>query len=444
MEIRVTVFGSPDLVQLVEQIAAQFEELTLFKAVYDDPHQVIDLVNKHHHHGDILLFAAPIPYLITKDYLERNDIQLHKPLIFVPYLGTSIYPVLFKTLKDFYPKSTQDITFSIDFLPRSELRDCLEELLFKEDQMFIKECDFDQDLSELVSFHYQLWKSGKILVALTTFYHVYQKLLELGVRAYQITPTRSSMRTALKQVLLEGKSLHQLEGQIAIGIIGFSHNEDAKKGMISEYQLRRKKLALEQMLLDYGEEIQALINWSDHGEIRFITTRGKIKHNTNFFQKIPILSEIQIKLNLSAFLGIGFGSTANEAEMRAYEAFSKAKSRGSGSCFVVELDGQVQGPIGKSSNLKYSVRSSDPDLLSISKQVGLSIATINKLLSLCDNADKYKMTAFDLASRLGITQRSARRILNKLEENKFAEIVGEEQPINKGRPRQIYTLTLQR
>lgn len=442
MEINVVVFGSDDLAKLVIDIGSKFEDLKMLKAVYCHPNQVIDLIDKHQDKGDILLFVAPFPYLIARDYLNRHEMELNKPMIFVPYTELSIYGGLFRTIKKIGLDPHTPISFSIDTLPESEVMECLEELEMDIGEVFTKECNFDQNIDDLVSFHVNLWNQGKILVAMTTYYVVHQKLQELGIPAYRLVPAKSTIRNTLQRVFLEGKSLHQAESQIAIGIIGFQEIRDSDKRTISEYQMKRRKLAIQQMLIDYGEEIQALIDWSDNGEIRFITTRGEIERNTTFFQNISILQDIQNKLNMSTFLGIGFGLTANEAEIKAYEALSKAKSCGDGSCFVMELNGKVQGPIGKPSHLKYSIRSNDPELLSMAKKSGLSIGTINKLISFSESFGSTKMTAFDLASGFGITLRSARRILSKLEQYNFARIIGEEQPISKGRPRQIYKLSI--
>lgn len=305
-----------------------------------------------------------------------------------------------------------------------------------------KECGINQDLDELVLFHYNLWKYKKVQAAVTSVFSIFERLHELGVPVYRISPAKSSIRNTIHRALLEGKTMHQAQSQIAIGMIGINDHTHANKSQTSEYQLKRKKLALQQALVDFGEEIQALIDWSDSEKIRFITTRGQIERCTNQFKKITILKSIQEKLNIPTSMGIGFGSTAYEAEIKAHEALSKALAFSASSCFIVEMDGNVHGPIGETFQLKYSTRSDDPELISIAKKAGLSVGTINKLLSFCEYSNNKKFTAIELSSGFGITLRSARRILSKLEQSKIVKISGEEQPIGRGRPRQIYTLTL--
>ncbi|MNO53770.1 hypothetical protein D3C76_442240 [compost metagenome] len=196
-------------------------------------------------------------------------------------------------------------------------------------------------------------------------------------------------------------------------------------------------------MIDFGEETQSLIKWSDSDEVSFITTRGIIEQVTHKFQDAPLLLEIMERLQWNASIGIGIGRTANEAEGKAREALLKAKSGGGGNCYLIMQDGIVYGPMGSELTLEYSARSENPEMLSLAKKIGLSVGTINKLISLCRRLGTSTLTAAQLAEGFGITLRSARRIMAVLEKYEMAHIVGEEQPAGRGRPRQIYTLNLE-
>ncbi|MDU5951214.1 MAG: transcriptional regulator, partial [Paenibacillus macerans] len=175
----------------------------------------------------------------------------------------------------------------------------------------------------------------------------------------------------------------------------------------------------------------------------FITTHGIIEQVTRKFQEAPLLLEVMERLQWNASIGIGLGRTANEAEGKAREALQKAKAGGGGNCFLMMQDGLVYGPLGSELTLKYSARSEDPELISLAKKAGLSVGTINKLISLCRRLGTSTLTAAQLAEGFGITLRSARRIMAALEKYGIASIVGEEQPVGRGRPRQIYALNLE-
>lgn len=436
MEIKVAVIGPDDLVESITIAAKAFPALKLFPFGYKHERETLQHVRKCKDEVDVLLFAGPIPYQIAREHVEE-----HKPMIYLPYTGTSLYRVFFQLLRDkhFHDKNGR-LRFSIDILRQEEIEERLEELELAVQQMYVKEYQTGQQTNEIVQFHYDLWINQEVDAVLTCVTSVYKRLVELGVPSYRIIPTKSSIHDCLQRVQLEGRSVQLSDTQIAIGII--SVDSFSQKRESSEYDVQRKKLAVHQILIDYGEEIQALMNWSDRDEITFVTTRGVIERTTHNFSYYPLLEQIVNQLNVTASIGIGLGRTANEAESKAREALSKSKMSGGGSCYIVMPDGNVLGPLGKEHQLAYSVRCDDPERLHLARQAGLSVGTINKLISFCRNHGSSKVTAAELAGGFGITIRSARRILSKLEQSQLASVIGEEQPVSKGRPRQLYNLNL--
>ena len=435
LEVKVAVVGPEDLVDSILLASKAFPALKLFPFSYKHEQETTQYVQQCKDETDVFLFAGPIPYQIAREHVDE-----HKPMIYLPYTGTSLYRVFFRLLREINDLKGERLRFSIDILRQEEIQERLEELELAVEQMFVKEYCIGQQTNEIVQFHYELWKSKKVDAALTCVASVYRRLIDLGVPSYRIVPTRSAIHECLHLVQLEGKSVHLSDTQIAIGIISvddFSQNRRS-----SDYDLQRRKLAVHQVLLDYGEEIQALMNWADCDEIRFVTTRGVMERTTHNFSRFPLLEEIVNKAKVNVSIGIGLGRTAKEAESKAREALSKAKLSGGGSCYVVMLEGNVLGPLGRGHKLEYSVRSDDPKRLHLARQAELSVGTINRLISFCRCHGSSKLTAAELANGLGITIRSARRILSKLEQSQLACVIGEEQPVGKGRPRQLYQLKL--
>ncbi|WP_019120365.1 transcriptional regulator [Brevibacillus massiliensis] len=435
MEIKIAVIGPSDLVHEVLQVAKAFPALKPYPCSYKDVQETQDIVRRWKDQVEVLLFAGPIPYQLALEHVEE-----HKPMLYLPHNGTSLYRVFFQLVRENRCNhKSERLRFSIDILRREEIEERLDELELDVDEMFVMEYHTGQNTDDILRFHYELWREQKVDAVLTCVTAVYKRLVEWGVPCYRIIPTKSSITDCLQRAELEGKSVYFSDTQLAIGIIsveGFQNRSD------SEYDIQRKKLSIQQVLIDYSEETQALMNWSSRDEITFVTTRGVIERTTHNFSRYPLLDQIVYRLQVKASIGIGFGRTANEAEHKAREALAKAKSGGGGNCYLVMQDGHVLGPLGKESQLEYSVRSDDPKRIYLAQQAGLSVATINRLISYCEGCDSYQMTAAELAHGFGIAVRSARRILSTLEQAGLAEVVGEEQPVCKGRPRQIYQLKL--
>lgn len=437
IKLRVAVIGPRDLVEIVLEFGSFFAEMTMLPAPYRHERETPDVVREVLDQADILLFTGPIPYRLALAGAGG------KPMVHVFYSGTALYKVLF----DLYRNGTQSfedgLRISVDVLQVNEVEEPLRELALPVEEMHVKPYESGMTNEELVEFHVEHWRQGRVNLTLTCVTSVYRRLKELGVPAYRVIPTHSAIRDCLNRALLEGKSLRLSSTQIAIGIMNIDNFAKVAKEASSEYDIQRKKIILQQILVDFGEETQALIKWSDSDEVSFITTRGIIEQVTRKFQDAPLLLEVMERLQWNASIGIGIGRTANEAEGKAKEALHKAKSGGGGKCYLIMQDGIVHGPLGSDLTLEYSARSEDPELISIAKKVGLSVGTLNKLLSLCRRLGTTTFTASQLAEGFGITLRSARRIMAALEKYEMASIVGEEQPAGRGRPRQIYTLNLE-
>jgi hypothetical protein len=434
MKIKVLVIGPSDIVNRVVEIGKGYSGLVLLAAPYKHEEETVDLASKYKTEVDILLFAGPIPYQIASKHFDNI------PMVYIPYTGTTLYRVLFQMIRDIDSKVLNQQRISIDTLEKSEVQERIEELGIKLKKLFVKEYQLSQNTEEIIHFHYELWINQKIDCAITCITSVYEKLKELGVPCYRIIPTKFSIHDSLKMVLLEGKSLRASDTQLAISIVSIEDLVRDHKN--SEYEIQRKRLELQQLIIDFGEKTQALIHWSDRNEITFVTTRGVIQKLTYNLTHFSLLNEIQTKLQLNVIQGIGIGYTANEAESKAREALLKAKSYGYGSCYAILPNGSVLGPLGKQFQLDYSMRSDDPERLILAKKAGLSIGTFNKLYSFNERYGSSGVTAGELAKWFGITLRSARRILSQLEQSSLAVVVGEEQPISKGRPRKLYTLKI--
>ncbi|MQR86930.1 transcriptional regulator [Bacillus megaterium] len=433
MNINVVVIGPQDLINLVLKVGASYPEINLIPAPYTHEQETLEVVKKNTTKADVLLFAGNIPYQIVKSHPITDT-----PMAFIQLTGTALYRTLFKVLTETKLNPTQtSFRISMDTLKKTEVDECLEELELHTCKLFLNK---DKKVDELVDFHYQMWINKEIDVAITCVTSVYEALKSLGVLVYRVIPTKSTVRSTLQNMIAERKSFLQKSTQIAVGVLRFNHLFTTSD--VSEYALKRKKAGIQSLLIDFSEEAQAIFDWSNRDEVRFITTRGAIETITQTYKKLPLLNNLCMKVGIEPALGIGLGYTANEAETNAREALLKAQSLASPSCFVLDLDGTLYGPVGQEKQLQYSLRSDDPVRIHLAKTSNLSVATINKLLSFCENFGYKGITALDLAAGLGLTIRSARRILNTLERNKLAAITGEEQPIHRGRPRNLYELYL--
>ena len=431
--MKVAVIGPEDLVRIILEVGQEYPNLQMVPAAYQHIEETAALVERFKTEVALLLFAGPIPYHIAR--LQNVEV----PMVYVQYTGSALSRVLFQLMRDAYlQNSGQNLRLSIDVLPEDEVRERLEELDLSLQALFVKEYQIGQKSAEIREFHLKLWENQQIDAIITCVTAVYENLKTMGLPCYRIIPVRTAIHEALRMVELEGKSLKMRDTQLVVSIISIGGWGGGNN--LSEYTLQKKKLEIQQILLSLGERTRKLIYRSDGNKLMLVTTRGVIEEITNKFTEFPLFDVIQERLELPVNMGIGIGYTAGEAENNAEEALRKAETTGGGSCYAVLQNGAVYGPLGKQFQMAYSVRSDNPERLAAAKAAGLSIGTINKLWALNEQLVNATVTAGELAKWFDITLRSARRILSRLEETNLAVVVGEEQPVNKGRPRRLYTL----
>ncbi|NUS09760.1 MAG: hypothetical protein HOV97_45190, partial [Nonomuraea sp.] len=78
----------------------------------------------------------------------------------------------------------------------------------------------------------------------------------------------------------------------------------------------------------------------------------------------------------------------------------------------------------------------------IARRVGLSVPTLEKLLEARAAAGDEPLTTREIADRLAVQQRTARRMLHRLELAGLAERTGNLTSGSSGRPLTLYRLTL--
>ena len=163
---------------------------------------------------------------------------------------------------------------------------------------------------------------------------------------------------------------------------------------------------------------------------------------TDSFGAVPVIVEFHACEQKFAACGIGIGLSAYEAEFNATKALMTAKERGRGTWMIFFEDKTVVGPLGAKEQITYGY--SSERLQSISKQTAVSVATLSRLSSVWHKLGQPGINAQELALQLQMLPRSARRILQDLERVGLAEVIGEESPSPRGRPRKRYKINLER
>ncbi|MBU2703584.1 putative transcriptional regulator [Sporomusaceae bacterium BoRhaA] len=431
-KITIAVVGPADSVQLISEVAKEYsEKIDIMALTYKVAEEVPTILAAHNGLPDGWLFSGKVPY---SHAIAANIIK--QPMLSIPHAGSSLYRVLLEIAN----QEKLDVNrISFDMVSEKDIAETLSDLEVPLDPIRTFDCEGIVSAADMTEYHYQLWKSGKTKLAVTSFYSTYYALKDRGIPVFRIRPLRSNVRTALDMAYQMVEAVKFKSSQISIQQIVIDDYAGVIRDASSTYEVKRLEAKLYPLLIQYTEMVQGSIDIHGPGHYTIYSTRGAVEEVTQGFTVVPIQEQLTQLLSVPVSGGIGFGPTAHAAEKNAYKALGFARHTGKGHWMVVLDEGTVLGPLSSDTYLKYSLRPDASLSQCLAKQLQISVTTMNRLLASLDKLDTETIGADELATPLSITPRSARRLLGILVEHGLAE-VSHEEALYKGRPRKIYRL----
>ncbi|MEI7025264.1 ArsR family transcriptional regulator [Paenibacillus sp. y28] len=428
MKIRLGYIGVEDTMIMVLGVIRKFPQFHCMPFLYSSFEEIPSLLREQTPKVDMWLFSGPLPYEVAKRQCDPG-----LPMYYIPFSGTSLYRALCHIL---YQQNIDVSKISFDVVDERELKRLFSELGIADRTVLCR--SYDGSHQELVDFHYRLWTQGASSMAVTCVWSVQRRLEELGVPVYRVVPTEFSVESVLNTALREQETLLFMDTQVAVQFIETAPYSGVPHSTHSSDELYHMEMAVNQQLLKYSKKVQGSLKMISPGRYVVFTTRGAVRDVTGNFSAVPDLQEIHaLKGQVS---GIGIGRTTYEAELLAGKALLHSKDYGQGTWMVYFEDKTVTGPLGKPEQISFAYASDS--LKDISSRTSLSAATLGKLDSVLKKLRTDQINAHELARHMQIMPRSARRILIQLETGGFAQVVGEENPHPRGRPRKTYQIML--
>lgn len=430
-QIQIGVIGPEVLFDKISECLKMFPN---FHPVFRFSNQILDapaFTKELADQVDVLLYSGWSPYSLSKP-----DIPPHIPAHYIPLKGSGLYKALYK-IKQAQPRVGG---LSIDTMPAAEVNRVLKELNEDFTVCFYEETFQLERIEEMISFHQNSFTSGKTNGAITGVKMVADALTRLSIPNQWAVPTDEDIIVTLERALLSTEKRRNRESQIVFGLIQIDGYHELVNQMTSEHLIQRQNLRLYRLILDYVEQLEGHLTSLSGNEYMFITTRGVFERITQGYKWIPLINEAKKQLKMKLSMGVGFGLSANEAGTHARIALMQAKDFGGESCFIVKEDRSVFGPVEMSAPMSYPVYITDETLLKKAEEAGMSAIYQQKLISLVKRKQDSQFTAHELAETLGITARSAHRIILKWLDAELISIIGMEKMSTRGRPRQVYRL----
>lgn len=281
----------------------------------------------------------------------------------------------------------------------------------------------------------ELWKAGEADLFLCRLATAYPLLQEAGFPCSFVYPAADTVLDTL-QLIASHIALRRMADELpaAVCIRAGERKKELPDGLDMD------SLDLQKAVLEFDREMTAgfVIRQIASG-CEVYTTKQVIRRLTDEFHACGLRRFIAGHTNIPVSIGYGIGQTIADARSHAFEA--EEISKRSGGSYLMTEDSSLIGPMDAKAVLNVSGTASE-EILAAAKASGLSVSTIQRILSVTGLLGRSEMTTQELAASLKVTVANANRFLNALEKSGFAEVSSERRSYSKGRPSRIYRLKL--
>ena len=402
--------------------------------------EVIEIIKKKEKNFDALLFSGTTPYKYASIKLKNKAIWEY-----IPRRGSSLLATLFEAKEKF----NYDIkNISIDSYKSETLYESYEEIGYQKDnlEIYISEDKISKHeyMDYLYSFHKKLYLSGKVSCCITGLEKVHKKLSEESIQSVKIKHTSNIIRETVKRLILKHSLFKTKGAQIVVISVKQDKISNYSIQLEDEYITAINRMNIEEQIYFFAKKIQGAVMRISNNHFLIFSTKNQLETETANLTRFTLLENVKENANSSVSIGIGYGNTALEAKINSLNATKKAEKSGGDNAFILYGNDKIIGPVYGIRTNKASDKKIDNDLLKISEITQIGIDTLNKLKNILKIYNIDETTSKELAQLYGITLRSMNRIISKLEENGYVEIIGKKKLSKKGRPSRILRIKLEK
>ncbi len=385
-----------------EKIKNSLKEITceIKYIFYNNLYDLEELYLKNAQKYDGIITSGPIGYEIIK-----NSVELFTPLYHFDISKGDLYKYLFNILKE-----NPEIDFSrvyIDFISPEKKEYWFKDIFKKEEEPIFYQINFsNKNLYETLKNNYiNLKKEKKIDIVLTRISNMVNFLKSEKISFDFLFPSEENIKNTVLEVIKDIKILKSEKKQIIFG-----------------------KLLFDKISIDIEEEIHSI---SKNCIIKILDKNIEILMLYEDFINSNIALNLKKKFRNNFLSGWGKGNNINEARHNAEKSYIKNKETNTEVIYLVSTNSET---ILSEINAK---KKKNIEIIEKLKKLNITKQNSEKLIELFKNQEK--VSCANLADYLNISERTANRLLLKLEENSLA--ISNLIKINRGRPKKIYTFS---
>jgi len=410
-----------------------FRNLEIDCLQYENYMETPELLEQYTGKADAILFGGKSPlkafeqaqknYNVMYDAIPRHDTTLYRALLEAIYLCKRDIKRL--SIDTFEKKATVNLLHEVGIDVENSC------LYFAEQKMEQKEyADY------LVDFHRQLYCSGEVDCCITGVAEVHRRLMSEDVPITYSIASEKAFVQSVENLHLRWLAKRNSENQIVVIAVKLNIPSDYSLMKEDEYAYLSQRIKILDRLYYFSSRIDGVLMEQGKSEFIIFTTKQIIELETKNYKDIYLLDLLQEVSAISVHVGIGYGKTASESKYNAYESIRIAQRHGKSAMYVVFENGEVRGPLESISKEKKK-RNFEEKFYQVSKDTGLSVNTVYRIFSKISETEQVEFTSKELAEICDVSVRTMDRMINKLCDAGYCQVVSERTMNKHGRPSRI-------
>ena len=339
---------------------------------------------------------------------------------------------------------------SVDNFSFSAVRIVVEELGLNMDQVCLLENqgyrpDNREYCDALVTRHLDHYRDGKTEGVITPILYVAEALKQEKVPVVHVVPTKDMIIRGIRETLLQiSHRLNQQNGTLCAIILRLQPREELMIRGDGLFYESIEKLRAAAEIHRFARDNKAVVVTQADDQFTILINAADLAAYTQEFQIFPMLQMIWDKTRCNFSVGIGVGYDPADSKINAEIALRKAGQIEEAGAFIAYTPTHVVGPVEYVNANQNKTYVEQDMLMRLVNRTGISLERLSRLLQLAEEKKQSHVTAQDLCNHLGISMRSANRILTSLEENGYATLAGRLSSGKAGRPFNVYRLTIKK
>jgi len=291
--------------------------------------------------------------------------------------------------------------------------------------------DFSQLVTKTFENHLYLHRTGKIDLSITRFGTMVPKLNERGYRNIYAYPPKEYFFNFLMQIVNSFRQKIDEDNLPSYVSINFEETNTIDTSNI----LNKIKTYFDNLSTTNGYNF---VYQTGESSINVLTYNSELNHMTQSFKNINIFNMLLKECPSIKIIGLGTGNNIYSARENAKKATQYASSHPDEIYFINQKN-ILYGPLSSSNTIILNGKPNEK-ILNLSEKFGINHINIQKIITLTDLLQSTMVSGSQLANHLGITIRSANRLLKQIEE--FGGATSHTEKINegRGRPTKYYDL----